>query len=71
MHRIGLYLITAGIVFSQTQTRGAVLHKDLLATQPLYFEENRGQVSTGARFIARGPHYFLEIQAAENRLTWT
>ena len=71
MHRIGLYLITVGIVVSQTQTRGAVLHKNLLAMQPLHFEENRGQVSTRARFIARGPHYFLEIQAVENRLTWT
>ncbi|MGP0073755.1 MAG: SBBP repeat-containing protein [Bryobacteraceae bacterium] len=69
MYRLGQYLIIAGIIVAQLP--GAVLHKDFMATQPLRFEENQGQISSAARFIARGPNYLLEIQAGENRLTWT
>src|SRR3984885_14241171 len=69
MYRLGECLIIAGIIVAQL--RGAVLHKDFMAMQPLRFEENQGQISSGARFIARGPNYLLEIQAGENRLTWT
>jgi uncharacterized protein (TIGR03437 family) len=69
MVRIGHYLIIAGIIVAQL--RGAIVHKDLMALQPLRFEENRGQIASGARFIARGPNYLLEIHAGENRLTWT
>lgn len=66
MHRVALYL-TAGTIVAQLH--GGVQHKDLLALQPLHFEEN--QVSSAAGFVARGPHYLLEVQAGGNRLTWT
>ena len=55
MYRLGQYLIIAGIIVAQLP--GAVLHKDFMATQPLRFEENQGQISSAARFIARGPNY--------------
>jgi uncharacterized protein (TIGR03437 family) len=67
MHRAALYL-TAGTIVAQLH--GAVVHQDLLATQPLRFEENQGQIPGGTGFVARGPHYLLEIQAGENSLTW-
>src|ERR1700678_4432618 len=67
MHRVVFYFI-AGLIVGQLP--GAILKKDLMAMQPLRFEENRGQNSSNAAFVARGPHYSLEIQAGENRLTW-
>ncbi len=69
MYRLAQCLIIAGSI--SAQLGGAILHKDFMAMQPLRFEENHGQISSSARFIARGPNYLLEIQAAENRLTWT
>jgi uncharacterized protein (TIGR03437 family) len=67
MHRVVFYFI-AGLIVGQLP--GAILKKDLMAMQPLRFEENRGQNSSNAAFVVRGPHYSLEIQAGENRLTW-
>jgi uncharacterized protein (TIGR03437 family) len=68
MYRVALYL-TAGTLVSQIH--GAVLHKDLLVLRPFHFEENQGQIPGGTSFVARGSHYLLEIQAGENRLTWS
>lgn len=39
-----------------------------LADQALRFEENRGQASPRALYVARGPHYRLEIEPTESVL---
>ena len=70
MHRRNF--ITAVVPFSvlccSLPTIGAALKTTLLARQTLRFEENRGQASPQALYVARGSHYRLEIGKAESVL---